>query len=96
MANVIALRPDEERRFEGQPKGFPFDGFKVEDVMLPEDDDMGIPSEDDEDDEEEIQTETGFGSVIGEPSALLKLKHIFWTGDGTFQSSNAWCPLNLN
>eukprot|EP00884_Botryococcus_braunii_P018580 jgi/Botrbrau1/5405/Bobra.182_1s0009.1 len=64
MANVIALRPDEERRFEGQPKGFPFDLHNLEDVMLPEDDDMGIPSEDDEDDEEEIQTETGFGSVI--------------------------------
>lgn len=65
MANVLALRPDEEKLFEGQPKGFPFDGFKLEDVMLPEDEDMGIPSEDDEDDEEEIQTETGFGSVIG-------------------------------
>lgn len=37
----------------------------MEDVMLPEDDDMGIPSDDDEDDEEEIQTETGFGSVVG-------------------------------
>jgi translation initiation factor 3 subunit B len=38
----------------------------MEDVMLPEDDDMDIPSDDDEEDEEEIQTETGFGSVVGE------------------------------
>ncbi len=38
----------------------------MEDVMLPEDDDMDIPSDDDDDDEEEIQTETGFGSVVGE------------------------------
>lgn len=63
---TMALRPDEEKLFEGQPKGFPFDGFDLADVMLPEDDDMGILSEDDNDDEEEIQTETGFGSVIGE------------------------------
>ena len=50
-------------------QGFPFEGFHMEDVMLPEDDDMGIPSDDDEEDEEEIQTETGFGSVVGEDFA---------------------------
>ncbi|BDA47339.1 Eukaryotic translation initiation factor 3 subunit B [Coccomyxa sp. Obi] len=64
MATAMLLRPEEERMFEGQPKGFPFEGFHMEDVMLPEDDDMDIPSDDDEDDEEEIQTETGFGSVV--------------------------------
>jgi translation initiation factor 3 subunit B len=46
-------------------QGFPFEGFHLEDVMLPEDDDMGILSDDDEEGEEEIQTETGFGCVVG-------------------------------
>ena len=63
MAAVARMRPDGS--FEGQPKGFPFEDFEFEDVMLPEDDDMGIPSEDDEVAEEELETETGFGSVIG-------------------------------
>jgi hypothetical protein len=65
MAAAAALRPDEEKLYEGQPRGFPLEGFEVEDVMLPEDDDMGIPSEDEGDDEEEIESESGFGSVIG-------------------------------
>ena len=34
--------------------------------MLPEDDDMGIPSDEDDDLEEEVKTETGFGCVVGE------------------------------
>ena len=65
MAAAGVLRPDEEKLFEGQPKGFPFEGFQLEDVMLPEDDVMGIPSDDDLEDEEEIESESGFGSVIG-------------------------------
>eukprot|EP00873_Tetraselmis_striata_P009974 jgi/Tetstr1/430238/TSEL_020066.t1 len=44
--------------------GFPWDGFEIEDVELPEGEDMGIPSDDDEDVEEEVQTESGFGRVI--------------------------------
>lgn len=64
MTAAVAMRPD--GTFEGQPRGFPFDDFNFEDVMLPEDDDMGIPSEDDEVAEEELETETGFGSVIGQ------------------------------
>lgn len=52
--------------FEGQPKGFPFGDFDLADVMLPENDDMGIPSDSDEDgQEEDIQTATGFGNVLG-------------------------------
>lgn len=48
-------------------QGFPFDDFDLHDVMLPEDEgDFGYPSDDDVIDEEEIVTETGFGSVIGE------------------------------
>jgi hypothetical protein len=66
MTVIGPLRPDEEKMFEGQPKGFPFDNFDMADVMLPEEDaDMGIPSEDDDDDEEEVEAESGFGSVIG-------------------------------
>eukprot|EP00891_Asterochloris_glomerata_P006248 jgi/Astpho2/6248/Aster-03652 len=44
--------------------GFPYDTFNIEDAMLPADDDMGIPSEDDEEVEQDVQTETGFGCVI--------------------------------
>lgn len=51
--------------FEGQPKGFPFGDFRVEDVMLPEGDDMGIPSDDDDIDEDTIEQETGFETVVG-------------------------------
>ena len=36
MAVMGPLRPDEERMFHGQPKGFPLSDFNVEDVMLPE------------------------------------------------------------
>lgn len=73
MAAVLGpLRPEEERLFEGQPRGFPLEDFALEDVMLPEDDDMGIASEEDTDDEEEIETESGFGSVIGQSAAPLQ------------------------
>ncbi len=47
-------------------QGFPLGDFHLEDVMLPEDDDMGIPSDEDDDLEEEVKTETGFGCVVGE------------------------------
>lgn len=39
---AMALKPDEEKMFEGQPRGFPFGNFDISDVMLPEGDDMGI------------------------------------------------------
>ena len=55
-----------EKLFEGQPRGFPFGDFEVDDIMLPDGDDMDIPSDDDDAaDEEDIQAESGFGSVIG-------------------------------
>lgn len=69
MADTLGpLRPDEEKIYEGQPKGFPLGDYKtyLEDIMLPEGDDLGIPSDDDSIGEDEIETETGFGSVIGE------------------------------
>lgn len=52
--------------FRDQPKGFPFEGFDIEELILPEGEDFGIRSDDDVDDDEELETETGFGSVIGE------------------------------
>ena len=65
MAAVGALQPGEEKLFEGQPCGVPFKGFQLEDVMLPEDNDMGVLSEDEVGDEEELETESGCDSVIG-------------------------------
>lgn len=62
---MLMLRPDEAAMFEGQPKGFPFGDFRLEDVMLPEGDDMGIASDDDDIDEETIEQETGFETVVG-------------------------------
>mmetsp|Transcript_39693 Transcript_39693/g.112613 ORF Transcript_39693/g.112613 Transcript_39693/m.112613 type:complete len:705 (-) Transcript_39693:127-2241(-) len=63
--------------------GFPWDGFNIEEVQLPEGDDLGVPSDDDDDLEEEIQSETGFGRVlvvdnlpkVG-PEKLEKLTHV--------------------
>lgn len=50
----------------GQPKGFP-DDCDIHDIMIPDDaGDMGYPSGEDEVDEEEIVTKTGFENVIGE------------------------------
>eukprot|EP00887_Chlorella_sp_A99_P002372 scaffold10.g2372.t1 len=63
---AIVLSHEEQKLFEGQPHGFPFGDFDVEDVMLPEGDDMGIPSDDEEAGKEEadLPQESGFGSVI--------------------------------
>lgn len=54
-----------QQMFKDQPPGFPFEGFDLEELILPDGDDMGFRSDDDDIDEEEIETETGFGSVIG-------------------------------
>lgn len=62
---AATIRVDEEKMFEGQPKGFPFGDFNLEDVMLPEDDNMGIESEDEEETEAEVETESGFGNILG-------------------------------
>ena len=51
--------------FKDQPSGFPIDSdLDLRQIVLPEDDDMGINS-DDEADGEEVETESGFGSIIG-------------------------------
>ena len=60
------VEADIAKKYAGQPRGFPFGDFELDDVMVPDGDDMGIASEDDDaHNEEEIVTETGFGSVIG-------------------------------
>lgn len=51
--------------FPSHPPGFPFENFDVSSLTLPADDDMGVESEDDDLREEGIETESGFGSVIG-------------------------------
>lgn len=51
--------------FPEQPEGFPYENFDLPHLKMPEDDDMGIPSDDDDVDVEEVETETGFGSVVG-------------------------------
>lgn len=51
--------------FKDQPKGFPFEGFDIEELILPEGEDFGIRSDDDDIEEDDLEAETGFGSVIG-------------------------------
>jgi hypothetical protein len=51
--------------FPNQPGGFPLEDFDLKDLVLPADDDFGLKSEDDEADEDDVETESGFGSVIG-------------------------------
>jgi translation initiation factor 3 subunit B len=58
--------------FKDQPKGFPFEGFDIEELILPEGEDFGIRSDDGVDDEEDLEAETGFGSVIGMLRTLLR------------------------
>lgn len=51
--------------FKDQPKGFPFEGFDIEELILPEGEDFGINSDDDDIEEDDLEAESGFGSVIG-------------------------------
>lgn len=106
MPELNDLTTEEEKQFaEGQPRGFPFDpDFRMEDVMLPENDDMGIASEDDEVTEEEIQTETGFGSVIAvdnlpavPPEKQEKLAAVInrlYAQIGTIREGGFWMPID--
>ncbi|EFN54066.1 hypothetical protein CHLNCDRAFT_136163 [Chlorella variabilis] len=61
---LLKVNFDAEKMYEGQPRGFPFGDFDLADVMLPEDDDMDIPSGSDEEQEEDLQTESGFSNVL--------------------------------
>lgn len=51
--------------FPDLPPGFPYEGFELEELILPSGDDMGIRSDEDDVKEEDVQTESGFGSVVG-------------------------------
>ncbi|GLI69794.1 hypothetical protein VaNZ11_014493 [Volvox africanus] len=50
--------------FPDMPPGFPFENFDLEELILPTGDDMGIKSDDDDIKEEDIQTQSGFGSCL--------------------------------
>ncbi|KAI8475850.1 MAG: eukaryotic initiation factor [Monoraphidium minutum] len=50
--------------FRDQPAGFPFEGYDLEELILPDGDDMGLRSDEDASEEEEVEAVSGFGSVI--------------------------------
>lgn len=50
--------------FPDMPPGFPYENFELEELILPSGDDMGIRSDEDDVKEEDVQTESGFGSVV--------------------------------
>ena len=54
-----------KQEYFNQPDGFPFEGFELQDVLLPPGETMGINSDDDDEEEDIISSETGFGSAIG-------------------------------
>jgi hypothetical protein len=69
---VEAKVPDKlelaKQEFFNQPDGFPFEGFKLEDVNLPPDEEAAAVREVDEEAVEQdvaASQETGFGSIIG-------------------------------
>ncbi|KAL6784025.1 EIF3B [Auxenochlorella protothecoides x Auxenochlorella symbiontica] len=101
----LALKPDEEKMFEGQPQGFPFGDFDLEDVMLPEgDDDFGFPSEEEEEEEEDAQTESGFANVLvvdGVPKVsqekyqkLTSILTKILSGPGHIRENGLWHPVD--
>lgn len=61
--------------FPDMPPGFPYEGFETQELILPDGDDMGIRSDDDAINEDEIQTDTGFGACVGECSSGARI----WT-----------------
>lgn len=57
-----------KEEYFNQPDGFPFEGFELDDVLLPPNENMGIESGDDSEElEDALDAETGFGSAIGAP-----------------------------
>lgn len=57
--------------FKNMPEGFPYENYDLEDIEVPEGDDMGIPDVNDAGDEEDVETESGFGSLIGKDAHFL-------------------------
>jgi translation initiation factor 3 subunit B len=68
MADTIDPSAVARDLFRDQPLGFPYSNFDVAELILPDGDDMGLRSDDDDIDSEQIETETGFGNVIGASS----------------------------
>lgn len=63
IPDKLSLARDE---FFSQPEGFPYGDFNPDEVILPPDDDLDIPSEDDDAAEEsKDDTETGFSTSVG-------------------------------
>lgn len=60
-------------RRRDQPPGFPFEGYDLEELILPDGDDMDIRSDDEASEEEEMETVSGFGSVIGASPPPMQL-----------------------
>jgi hypothetical protein len=65
--------------FPTQPEGFPLPNgdFDLGEVRLPSDDDLDIPSDDGADAEDDLQSESGFGSVLGAWGCMRRL-HLAW------------------
>lgn len=59
-------RRPHQQQHRDQPPGFPFEGYDLEELILPDGDDMGVRSDEEPSEEGEVEAETGFGSVIGE------------------------------
>lgn len=86
------------------PEAREYASMRLEDVVLPPDDDMGIPSEDEDDDIEEIQSETGFGSVIvvdnlpvvppGKHEKLVTVVRKIYGQIGTIREGGLWMPVD--
>jgi len=84
--------------------GFPWDGFDIEQVQLPEGEDFGLPSDDEQDEEQEVITESGFGSVIVvdnlpqvEPEKQEKLTNVLrkiFTQLGTIREGGLYLPVS--
>jgi hypothetical protein len=106
MAAATAVRPNlggkpldklslAKQEFFNQPEGFPYEGFDPDQVVLPPDDDCGVPSEDDEAPEEHLQDEeTGFSTSIG-ASLLWPFTRAMWASAQLGSSSTACvhqCP----
>jgi hypothetical protein len=63
--------------FPDLPPGFPYEGFEPEELILPDGDDMGIRSDDDDVKDEDVPTQSGFASCIGE-AALRLSEQLRW------------------
>ena len=65
MATEIDRFAIAKEMFINQPGGFPLEDFDLKDLVLPKDDEFGVHSDEEEIDEDDVETESGFGSVIG-------------------------------